>query len=181
MKRNSETMAVLPVIENGERREFCKHALATAGAFVCSGLIASLLQSCETDISKVSTAPTGDIFTINISDDADFTDLIDGKGIKKVIIQNGKKLNNGNPVIIIKISSTEFKVFTSVCTHEGKAIEPPDPSNAELPYEGKKLWCPTHDSYFDLDGKVIEGPAPTALREFSTSFDSTTKILTING
>jgi len=96
-------------------------------------------------------------------------------------MQNNKSLNNNIPVIIIKVSAMEYKVFTSLCTHESNPMEPPDPRKVGDPFEGKNIWCKFHDSFFDLNGQVVEGPAKVSLREFSTSFDSTTKILTING
>ncbi|MFN9302449.1 MAG: Rieske 2Fe-2S domain-containing protein [Candidatus Kapaibacterium sp.] len=174
-------MNTLPILENQQRRGFCKNALLTTGGVLCSGLILSALQGCETDINKVSLTPTGNTFTINTETDEEIKNLIDGQGIKRLITQNNKSLNNNIPVIIIKISATEYKVFTSLCTHEANPIEPPDPRKVENPYEGKNIWCKVHDSFFDVNGKVVEGPAKSSLREFSTNFDSITKILTING
>ncbi|PWT79895.1 MAG: hypothetical protein C5B57_13115 [Blastocatellia bacterium] len=32
--------------------------------------------------------------------------------------------------------------------------------------------CPCHDSVFDVNGHVLSGPAPSALRQYTTQFDN---------
>lgn len=37
--------------------------------------------------------------------------------------------------------------------------------------ESKKLECPCHDAFFDLSGKVLQGPPPRALETYPTIVD----------
>jgi len=48
-----------------------------------------------------------------------------------------------------------FNACPAVCPHKGKMIE----------YDAttKQFFCPAHDSRFDLNGKVVRGPARTNL------------------
>lgn len=179
-------MEELPVIENECRRKFCKEVLLVSG-LVLGGAASTILSGCETDVTKLSEAPTGDTFTIDVSADAEMKLLVKGQGVKRTITQNGKTLNGGSAVIIIKVDDSNYRVFTSLCTHERNPIIPPNPldaSRADMD-EGKYMWCPTHNSFFDpLSGSPISeepfnGPAKVKLREFPTTF--TNQILTITG
>lgn len=172
-------MEELPVIENECRRKFCKEVLLVSG-LVLGGAASTILSGCETDVTKLSEAPTGDTFTIDVTTDGEISKLVDGQGILRKLSQNGKNLNNGVPVIIIKLRDKEYKVFTSQCTHALNPVTPPNPLDIERVDEGKNIWCPYHDSFFSPDSGVpFEGPAPSKLKEFTVSF--THPILTIAG
>lgn len=179
-------MEKLPVIENECRRKFCKEVLFVSG-LVLGGAASTILSGCETDTTKVSDTPTGDTFTIDVSSDTEIKSLVKGQGVKRTITQNGKILNNGSPVIIIKVDDGNYRVFTSVCTHERNPITPPNPldeSRADMD-QGRYMWCPTHGSFFDpisgspITEEPLNGPAKIKLREFPTTF--TNQILTITG
>lgn len=49
--------------------------------------------------------------------------------------------------------------FSALCTHEGCLLSPPDARGVTR--------CPCHDSRFDGEGRVLEGPAARALRRLA--------------
>lgn len=71
-------------------------------------------------------------------------------GDGKVIEQNGEK------IAVYRNELGEYKAVSAVCTHLKCIVRF---NNAE------KTWdCPCHGSRFGIDGKVLEGPAYTALK-----------------
>jgi cytochrome b6-f complex iron-sulfur subunit len=71
-------------------------------------------------------------------------------------------------VLVARTGDTAFTALTSICTHENCAI---------TAFSGSTFVCPCHGSQFDAAGKVIVGPARTALRQYTTTFAS--DVLTI--
>ena len=60
------------------------------------------------------------------------------------------------PIILIVRKNGRHTALSSLCTHQACQVRP----------SGGLLSCPCHDSSFDLDGKVLRGPAPSDLRKF---------------
>ena len=82
-----------------------------------------------------------------------------GGAVKKRFSQ----LNEGNVIIIVRISEKEFTAFGAQCTHWGAEIG--------FPQEGI-FHCPFHGSQFSMqDGTVVDGPASEPLRQFTVVFD----------
>lgn len=93
-----------------------------------------------------------------------------GGAVKK----NFAPYNNGNDVIVIRRSTTEFLVVTSICNHQGCSIN--------LPVSpGANMVCPCHGAqYSSSDGTWQPSPQPASdLRVYPSSFDSGTSLLTI--
>lgn len=65
------------------------------------------------------------------------------------------------PAILINTPKGELKAFSAVCTH----------LNCTVQYEKDSsiIWCACHNGKFDLNGRVISGPPPKALEEYSVS------------
>ena len=71
----------------------------------------------------------------------------------------GKIVKFGNkPALLIRVSETEWKAFSAVCTH----------LNCTVQYRSatKDIWCACHNGTYDLTGRVIAGPPPKPLEEF---------------
>jgi Rieske Fe-S protein len=65
-------------------------------------------------------------------------------------------LPDGKPGIVGRPTAGTAVCFSAICTHAGCTVMP----------DGTKLTCPCHGSQFDSrTGKVLRGPAPTALSE----------------
>jgi len=58
-------------------------------------------------------------------------------------------------VWVIKHSSTEFTVFSPICTHLG--------CRYNWDAGAREFHCPCHGSVFSIEGKVLGGPAPRPL------------------
>ena len=73
-------------------------------------------------------------------------------------------------VIVINLGAGLFRSFTSICTHEQCTVGE---------FTGSRITCPCHGSQFDTAGRNVVGPAPSPLKEFSTSFDAGTRVVTV--
>ena len=62
------------------------------------------------------------------------------------------------PVILVRLSETEFRAFAGVCTHLDCIVEyQPDQ---------RRLWCNCHNGEYDLQGRQVAGPPPRPLQQF---------------
>jgi nitrite reductase/ring-hydroxylating ferredoxin subunit len=77
---------------------------------------------------------------------------------------------DGTPILIVRSSRREFVALSTQCTHEGCPVKPP---------AGGLITCPCHGSQYDLDGKVLRGPAQFPLTRYATEYDAKTRRLTV--
>ena len=76
-------------------------------------------------------------------------------------IGNGLKIEMNrqeNPLIITRVSTTQVAAFSSQCTHAGYEIL--------LPEQGRLTCSSGHGGAFDLEGKVVSGPAKSNLPSY---------------
>lgn len=64
---------------------------------------------------------------------------------------------------VVKDTSNQVTAFGPQCTHLGCAVHWDDTKNEFL--------CPCHNSVFDVNGKVLAGPAPRPLERYETRLD----------
>lgn len=62
------------------------------------------------------------------------------------------------PVILVRLSETEFRAFAGTCTHLDCIVE--------FQKGEKRLWCNCHNGEYDLHGQVVAGPPPKPLEAF---------------
>ena len=126
-----------------------------------------LFAGCENDPLKPVKDSVNQMIEFNVSTEQALSTV---GGSEKMEFE---KINDRKPVIITRQDENSFKVFSTVCTHQGCEINLPDSS-------GENFECPCHGSIFSFDtGEVIKGPANDPLQSFVTSFDSATNILKI--
>jgi Rieske Fe-S protein len=71
---------------------------------------------------------------------------------------------NGDPILLAQPVAGTVVAFSAICTHQGCVVLP-----AKTEFD-----CPCHGSRFDAaTGKVLEGPAPSALPEIAVTLDGT--------
>jgi cytochrome b6-f complex iron-sulfur subunit len=83
----------------------------------------------------------------------------------------GKASGRASPLVIAHVEDGKFAVLDATCTH----------MQCTVTYNALNLTldCPCHDSSYEVDGRVIGGPAARPLRTFATSFDGTNLTITL--
>lgn len=62
------------------------------------------------------------------------------------------------PGILIRTGESEYRAFSAKCTHLSCTVRFDEPS--------RRIWCPCHNGYFDLNGRNVAGPPPTPLEVY---------------
>src|ERR1041385_1117764 len=75
----------------------------------------------------------------------------------------GKAAGYPNPIVIAQVSDGMFAALDALCTHAG--------CNVAYNALNLTLDCPCHGSTYELNGSVISGPAPRALKVFTATSD----------
>lgn len=125
-----------------ERKEFVK--IIGAGILSASAL-SLILESCSKEESS-ATDPKVSGFTVDLADPANSSLKMDKGFIHK------------NKVIVIN-NAGNYIALSDVCTHEDCTVD----------FNGSVLPCPCHGSQFNLEGKVLKGPAIRALTKYNVS------------
>ena len=63
------------------------------------------------------------------------------------------------PVIVVRVSETDFRAFSAVCTHLACIVE--------YRKANQVIHCNCHNGEFNLQGQVVGGPPPKPLPAFS--------------
>lgn len=76
------------------------------------------------------------------------------------------KLNAGRivkfgstPALVIRLGDNEWRAFSGICTHLNCTVQFQESS--------RQVWCACHNGFYDLNGKVVSGPPPRPLEEFT--------------
>ncbi len=73
---------------------------------------------------------------------------------------SGKIVKFGSkPVLLVRVDDKEWKAFSAVCTHLNCTVQFRD--------DTRQIWCACHNGTYDLNGKVVSGPPPAPLEEFT--------------
>jgi len=73
---------------------------------------------------------------------------------------SGKIIKFGSrPVILIRVSETEWRAFSAICTH----------LNCTVQYQEARheIWCACHNGFYNLNGQVVAGPPPRPLESYA--------------
>jgi len=83
----------------------------------------------------------------------------------------GKTAGYANPIVIARVRDDMFAAVDAICTH----------MRCTVAYNALNITldCPCHGSTYEIDGTVIGGPAPRALRTFTVRSDGTTVTVTL--
>src|SRR5947209_2657416 len=73
---------------------------------------------------------------------------------------SGKIVKFGNkPALLVRVSDTEWKAFSAVCTHLNCTVQYQDTN--------QQIWCACHNGTYDMSGRVVSGPPPKPLEEYA--------------
>lgn len=155
------------------RRQFCGEvckAAAVGGAMItlpsCGGggggssTSTSPTGASSPALARLTGALAGNQLTVTI---ADGSALASTGGM--ALVQAG-----ASAFLVTRTGASTFTALTATCTHEACTITNGSPGAFE---------CPCHGSRFDSTGRVINGPAVTALRSFATVFVGTTLTISL--
>ena len=116
-------------------------------------LIASEAETLGAELSRGGPAPSGDGVEVALSD---YPDLAEPGGWALVDVPDALL-----HLVVAHTTPGCFVALWSICTHG--ACEVAWEADAE------QAVCPCHDSRFDADGAVVEGPATEPLRAFAVT------------
>jgi cytochrome b6-f complex iron-sulfur subunit len=63
--------------------------------------------------------------------------------------------HRGKPLLVVRLSDTEFRAFSAICTHLGCIVRWDEAA--------RRIHCPCHAGFFGPDGAVLGGPPPRPL------------------
>ncbi len=66
----------------------------------------------------------------------------------------------GHPILVVRSTESEFRAFSSVCSHLGCIVQ--------WEVSSRTFKCPCHAGTFSGEGKVLSGPPPSALIAYET-------------
>lgn len=149
----------LPILDDdatdASRRAFVKTAC-------CSTLLLSLglgLTACDSggagDDGEDQPPPPGSGITIN--GNVVTLDLT-GSQASRVATAGGFLLISSARTLVLNVDGNTIRAFTSVCTHQGCDVDR---------FANNRFHCPCHGSQYDVNGNVVNGPAPSPLRAFA--------------
>ncbi len=73
---------------------------------------------------------------------------------------SGKIVRFGSrPVILIRLSDSDWRAFSATCTHLNCTVQ--------FQQSSRQIWCACHNGFYDLNGRVVSGPPPRPLEEFT--------------
>lgn len=146
------------------RRTFCTR-VATLAAF--SGALGTILQGCSspTSPSNVPALPTVNGTAIS----GGITLAIDASSPLSAVGSAALVQTSIGTFLVAHTAESSFVALNAICTHETCTI---------TGFSSQNYVCPCHGSTFDINGRVLGGPAPAALRQYPTQF--TSGVLTIS-
>jgi Rieske Fe-S protein len=143
------------------------HGISRRGFLQSSALVVlpAICAGCTSEEAQLVELPIVSNKTIAIPL-ADFPELNNVGG--SVV---GRASGYANPIVIARVRTDQFAALDAVCTHE----------RCTVGYNALNLTldCPCHGSTYEVDGRVITGPAVRALATFTAHSDGTTLTITL--
>lgn len=123
--------------------------------------VLAVLDSC-TGSGGAFTGPFGGPFTVTL---ANFSALASVGGVARV------DPGTGAPTALYRSDASTFIALSMVCPHAGFA---------PIDITSSGFHCPAHGSSFSKSGALVNGPAPTGLASYTTTYDATAGTVAIN-
>lgn len=147
-----------------DRRQFCTQAcqvisLATMGP---------LLQGCGGSSTAPDSAPALPVINAGVVGGA-VTLAVDAASPLASVGGTALVQSASGSFLVSRTAQDAFTALTAVCTHEGCTI---------TQFQSPTYFCPCHGSKFNTSGGVVQGPAVSPLRAFTTRFSN--NVLTIS-
>jgi Rieske Fe-S protein len=102
--------------------------------------------------------------------EAAVNEVVAGK-VQDLVPNSGTIVRFGNvPVLLIRISQTEWRAFSAVCTHLSCIVQ--------YEPERTRIWCACHNGVYNLHGQVVSGPPPRPLEAYSVHVRDSDVVIT---
>jgi cytochrome b6-f complex iron-sulfur subunit len=145
------------------RRDFCARA---ARLTVFGGVLGTVLQGCSNPNSP-SNVPALPIVTgTRVS--GGITLAIGSSSPLSAVGSAALVQTSIGDFLVAHTAQSSFVALSSICTHQTCTI---------TGFGNQEYVCPCHGSTFDINGRVLGGPAPASLHQYPTQF--TSGVLTI--
>lgn len=148
--------------QDGGRYMISRRSFLGSSALV---VLPTLCASCTDDVPPPIELPAvaNNMIAIPL---ADFPQLTKAGG--SIV---GQARGYPNPIVIAHVNDTTYAALDAICTH----------MRCTVGYNALNLSldCPCHGSTYEVDGRVINGPALRALTAFTASTDGTTLTITL--
>ncbi len=133
-----------------ENSEFAGHGRRTMLSWLLGGGALASFVSFLYPVARFLNPPKVTEVAVNEVDGGKEEDLKPNTG---KIVRFGSK-----PALLVRVSQTEWKAFSAVCTHLNCTVQYRPPT--------KDIWCACHNGTYDMSGRVIAGPPPKPLEEY---------------
>lgn len=156
------------------RREFLFKSAGTLVVISSSGLVSTILSSCSgSGPSGPDTSTTLSIIQGTVSNNEISVSLAASSPIAEKNTRALVEYSNASGAVLVEHNSDDtFRALSGVCTHQGCFVTYFDST--------KNIFiCPCHGSRFDLNGSVVQGPAPSKLAEYTTRVENNSLIITL--
>ncbi len=132
------------------RRNFLVKATTIAGGLVLGLTNLPSAAAQKKDAAKMAdNAAQTDEITLKLDEKSPLNKV---GGYDTIDTKDGK-------IVVVRTAEMTFSAYSAICPHKGGPIK----------YDEKtqQLFCPWHNSRFDLQGQVVKGPAKQPLTNFA--------------
>jgi nitrite reductase/ring-hydroxylating ferredoxin subunit len=144
------------------RRSFCSQAVTLT---IFGGALGAILDGCSpTAPSNAPPLPIVNGTRVN----GGITLAIDASSPLSTVGNAALVQTSVGDFLVARTAQNSFVALAAICTHQTCTI---------TGFDNQNYVCPCHGSTFDVNGRVLGGPAPAALHQYPTQF--TSGILTI--
>jgi cytochrome b6-f complex iron-sulfur subunit len=147
------------------RRTFCRQAATLA---IFGGAVGTILEGCSSPTSpspsNVPSLPTVNGTRVS----GGITLTIDASSPLTAVGSAALVQSSAGDFLVSRTAQDAFVALSATCTHQTCTI---------TGFGNQQYVCPCHGSTFDINGRVLGGPAPAALSQYPTQF--TSGVLTI--
>ena len=131
-----------------ERRSFIKQSCQACAAIALGPALVAALESCAST-AVLKTTAQNNIVSVPLTAFAEKNQV--------TLRVSGRAFD----LLCVKVEENTFRTLEMKCTHQDQP----------LVSSGKSLYCNSHGSQFDLEGKVLKDPASRPLRKFVTAIE----------
>lgn len=144
---------MLPMNLISRRESIKRAAFLVGGLCACGSSPAETLLHSTSSLTPVLEESAYAVLGKKIKVDLDKAKYLTANGDAALLKDPQRQLN----LVIIRLGRNKYKVLTASCTHAGRPLA--------YNRHRKILQCVNfHHSIFDLDGKVVKGPAPDPIK-----------------